>query len=99
MVGYVIHVSPNRPQKELARQFLDYDLVSVEVADEDNRLIGRVAVDNVIDVMDEMAGHQIIGAAGLEDEEDLFAPVLLRTSSRASWLGINLVTAFLVVPG
>ncbi len=91
----VIHVLPTVSQKELARLFRDYDLVSVAVVDEDNRLIGRVTIDDVVDVMDEMADHQIMSAVGLEDEEDLFAPVLPSTRRRALWLGINLATAFL----
>jgi magnesium transporter len=90
-----IRVLPTIPQKELARLFRDYDLVSVAVVDEDNRLIGRVTIDDVVDVMDEMADHQIMSAVGLEDEEDLFAPVLPSTKRRAMWLGLNLATAFL----
>jgi magnesium transporter len=95
MVRDVTHVSPNLPQKELAKLFRDYDLVSVAVVDEDNKLIGRVTVDDVVDVIDEIADHQIMSAVGLEDEEDLFAPVLPSTRRRALWLGINLATAFL----
>jgi magnesium transporter len=91
----VIHISPGMAQKDLSALFRDYDLVSVAVVDEDNRLIGRVTIDDVVDVMDEMADHQIMGAVGLDDEEDLFAPVLPSTQRRAMWLGINLATAFL----
>jgi magnesium transporter len=91
----VFHVSPGMAQKELSALFRDYDLVSVAVVDEDNRLVGRVTIDEVVDIMDELADHQIMGAVGLDDEEDLFAPVLPSTQRRAMWLGINLATAFL----
>lgn len=91
----VFHVLPGMAQKELSALFRDYDLVSVAVVDEDNRLVGRVTIDDVVDIMDEMADHQIMGAVGLDDEEDLFAPVVPSTQRRAMWLGINLATAFL----
>jgi magnesium transporter len=88
-------VTPDMPQRELAILFRDHDLVSVAVTDEENKLIGRVTVDDIVDVMNEEADHQILGAAGLDEEEDLFAPILPSARRRALWLGINLGTAFL----
>ena len=83
------------PQRELAILFQDHDLVSIAVVDEDGKLIGRVTSDDMMDVMQEEADRQILGAAGLVEDEDLFAPVLSSARRRALWLGVNLATAFL----
>jgi magnesium transporter len=85
------HTSVN----EVARQFADHDWVSAPVVDENNVLLGRITVDDVIDIIREQAEHQAMGAAGLDEDEDLFAPVPRTTRRRAVWLGINLLTAFL----
>jgi magnesium transporter len=90
-----LRVSPEMPQQELAALFRNQELVSVAVVDEQNKLIGRVTIDNIIEVVHEEADRLIMGTVGLEDEEDLFAPVLPSARRRASWLGINLGTAFL----
>jgi magnesium transporter len=88
-------VRPEINQRELAMLFSDHDLVSVAVVDEDGLLIGRVTIDDIVDIIQEEADHQILGAAGLNEEEDLFAPVIPSAQRRALWLGINLSTAFL----
>ena len=88
-------VTPDTPQQDLATLFREHDLVSVAVVDADNRLIGRVTVADMVDVMREEADHHIYGAVGLDEEEDLFAPVLPSAQRRALWLGVNLATAFL----
>jgi magnesium transporter len=80
---------------EVARRFEAHDMLSAPVVDDDGRLLGRITVDDVIDVIREEGEHQFMGRAGLSEEEDMFAPVLASTRRRALWLGINLATAFL----
>ena len=70
-------------------------MLSAPVVDHDGRLLGRITVDDVIDVIREEGEHQFMGRAGLSEDEDMFAPVLASTRRRALWLGINLATAFL----
>jgi magnesium transporter len=79
----------------IAKSFQDLDLVSAAVVDEDNKLIGRITVDDVVDVIREEAEHSVFSMAGLSEEEDLFGPVVASTRRRAIWLGVNLATAFL----
>lgn len=81
--------------REVATRFQQHDLVSAPVVDEQGRLLGRITVDDVVDVIREEAEHQFMGHAGLSEEEDMFAPVFLSARRRAVWLGINLLTAFL----
>lgn len=88
-------IRPEVEQRELAMLFRDHDLVSVAVVDEDDKLIGRVTIDDIVDVIQDEADRQILGAAGLDAEEDMFAPVIPSARRRAVWLGINLGTAFL----
>jgi magnesium transporter len=80
---------------EVARRFEAHDMLSAPVVDSQGRLLGRITVDDVIDVIREEGEHQFMGHAGLSEEEDMFAPVLASTRRRALWLGINLATAFL----
>jgi magnesium transporter len=88
-------LAPELPAHEVARLFQDHDLVSAAVVDGPGRLLGRITVDDVVDVIREEAAHEVMSAAGLRDEEDVFAGVFLSTRRRLVWLGINLVTAFL----
>ncbi len=83
------------PAGEVANQFSDHDWVSAPVVDANNMLLGRITIDDVVDIIREQAEHQAMGAAGLDEEVDLFAPVARSARSRAIWLGINLLTAFL----
>lgn len=80
---------------DVVRLFEDRDLFSVAVVNDDNVLLGRITVDDVVDVIRDEAEHSLMGAAGLDEEHDLFAPVFLSSRRRAFWLGINLLTAFL----
>ena len=80
---------------EVARMFQDLDLLSAPVVDGNNRLIGRITVDDVVDLIRENSDRTMMQMAGLDDEADMFAPVLVSSRRRAVWLGINLVTAFL----
>ncbi|HED32602.1 MAG TPA: magnesium transporter [Gammaproteobacteria bacterium] len=81
--------------REVAKTFEDLDLISAAVVDGNNMLLGRITVDDVVDVIRDEADHSVLSMAGLTDEEDLFAPVLPSSKRRAIWLGINLITAFL----
>jgi magnesium transporter len=81
-------------QQEIARLFETHDLVSAPVIDADGNLLGRITVDDVVDVIREQAEHQILTMAGLDEEDDMFAPVILSSRRRAIWLGVNLITAF-----
>lgn len=80
---------------EVARQFAEQDLLSAPVVDANQRLIGRITVDDVVDVIREDSDRALMQMAGLDDEADMFAPVLVSSRRRAVWLGINLMTAFL----
>jgi len=81
-------------KQEIAKLFETHDLVSAPVIDADGTLLGRITVDDVVDVIRDEAEHQILTMAGLDEEDDMFAPVLLSTRRRAVWLGVNLITAF-----
>ena len=81
--------------EEVARQFSDHDWVSAPVVDESNILLGRITIDDVVDIIREQAEHQALGAAGLDEDEDLFSPIRRAVRGRVVWLGINLCTAFL----
>jgi magnesium transporter len=80
---------------DVARIFQDLDLLSAPVVDANNRLIGRITIDDVVDLIRENSDRTMMQMAGLDDEADMFAPVLVSSRRRAVWLGINLVTAFL----
>ncbi|HRO27759.1 MAG TPA: magnesium transporter, partial [Luteimonas sp.] len=88
-----IHVDASAEQ--VARLFSDNDWVSAPVVDDGNVLLGRITVDDVVDIIREQAEHQALGAAGLDEDEDLFSPIRRAVRGRAVWLGINLLTAFL----
>ena len=80
---------------DVAQLFQDKDLVTAPVIDDDGKLIGQITVDDVVDVIREQADREILGMAGLDEEDDIFAPVITSARRRAIWLGINLATAFL----
>lgn len=83
------------PAKEVAAAFERYNLISAPVVDEGNRLVGRITVDDVVDVIREEADRSVMVPAGLREDEDIFAPVARSTRNRAVWLGVNLATAVL----
>jgi len=88
-------ISADQSAAEVARLFANRDLVSAPVVDSEGRLVGRITVDDVVDVISEQAEHSIMSMAGLDEEDDIFAPVAASARRRALWLGINLGTAFL----
>ena len=88
-------IPSDMPDNEVAKLFENLDLISAPVVDGNNVLLGRITIDDVVDVIREEADHSVLSMAGLTDEEDLFAPVVPSSQRRAIWLGINLITAFM----
>ena len=82
------------PAKEVARIFEQRDLLSAAVVNEENMLLGRITVDDVVDVIQEEAEHTFRSMAGL-GMDDMFAPVITSVKRRAIWLAVNVCTAFL----
>ena len=91
--GDLVKFTALTPDKDVALAFEDYNLISAPVVDENNRLLGRITVDDVVDVIREQADRQVLAPAGLSEEEDIFAPVARSSRQRGVWLGVNLVTA------
>ena len=79
---------------EVAQRFERLDLVSSPVVSENGKLLGRITIDDVVDVIRASADHSLMSQAGLDEDEDIFAPLVRTVRRRAIWLGINLLTAF-----
>ena len=88
-------IAPATPTSEVASLFEDRDLLSAAVVDADGRLLGRITVDDVVDVIRDEAEHSVMSMAGLDEEADMFAGVVPSARRRGVWLGVNLGTAFL----
>lgn len=95
MDAEVAPIAPETTAADVARLFESRDLLSAAVVGDERRLLGRITVDDVVDVVREQAEHPALAAAGLEDEDDVFAGVRKSARRRALWLGINLLTALL----
>ncbi len=95
MVTDIEPIPVDMPDSEVARLFERNDWVSAPVIDSNGRLLGRITIDDVVDVIREDADHSFMSMAGLDEDEDTFAPVLRTAPRRAVWLGINLITAFI----
>ncbi|MEH6576360.1 MAG: magnesium transporter [Amphritea sp.] len=95
MVTEAEPIDASMPDDKVAQLFEQEDLVSAPVVDENNKLLGRITIDDVVDVIREDADHSLMSMAGLDEDEDTFAPIFKTTRRRAVWLGINLITAFL----
>ncbi len=91
----VAPIPPEMPADEVAQLFESRDLLSAAVVNADGKLLGRITVDDVVDVVREQAEHAALAAAGLDDDDDVFAGVRKTARRRALWLGINLLTALL----
>ncbi len=87
---------PHEEASDAVKAFERYDLVSAPVIDERGKLVGRLTVDAAMDVMRDQANLQALRTAGLREDEDLFAAPLISARNRWPWLGINLVTGFVV---
>ena len=88
-------LNANAPTSDVAKLFEQRDLVSAAVIDDEGRLLGRITIDDVVDVIQNAADQTVRSMAGLSSEDDMFSPVLTSARRRAVWLGINLVTVFL----
>ena len=88
-------IPADMPDYEVAQLFAKYDWITAPVVDENNRLLGRITIDDVVDVIREDADHSLMSLAGLDEEEDTFAPIKRTAPRRSIWLGINLLTALL----
>jgi magnesium transporter len=95
MVTNIEPIRAELPDAEVARLFERHDWVSAPVVDENGKLLGRITIDDVVDVIREDADHSFMSMAGLDEDEDTFAPILRSAPRRAVWLGLNLVTAFI----
>jgi len=88
-------IAVDLPDTDVARIFSEHDLISAPVVDAAGKLLGRITIDDVVDVIIEDADEAVLARAGLDLEEDTFAPILKSARRRAVWLSINLATAFL----
>jgi len=86
-----IHV--DLTDSQVAQLFQRHDLVSAPVVDDSGHLLGRITIDDVVDVIVEDADHSLLAMAGLSDTEDTFSSIAKTTPRRAVWLGVNLLTA------
>jgi magnesium transporter len=85
----------NMSDTDVATLFERYNWISAPVVDEQQHLLGRITIDDVVDIIREDAEHSMMSMAGLDDEEDTFAPVMKSTQRRTIWLGVNLFTALM----
>ena len=88
-------IEPETPANQVASLFQDHALLSAPVVSPGGRLLGRITVDDVVDVIRDEADHSVMSMAGLDEEADMFADVVPSARRRGVWLGINLATAFL----
>jgi len=85
----------NMTASQVAIEFEHHDLISAPVVDAGNILLGRITIDDVVDVIRDEAEHTVLTMAGLDEEDDMFAPVVQSARRRWLWLGVNLITALL----
>jgi magnesium transporter len=88
-------ISAEMSDTQVASLFQQRDLITAPVIGPNGELLGRITIDDVVDVIRDEAEHSIMSMAGLSEEDDMFAPVVTSTRRRALWLGINLITAFI----
>ncbi|MEZ0236913.1 MAG: magnesium transporter [Methylophilaceae bacterium] len=86
---------PQEEASDAAQAFERYDLVTAPVVDDNNKLVGRLTVDAVMDFIREESESEVLSLAGLREEEDIFASVWKSLQNRWTWLAINLITAFI----
>lgn len=91
----VAGIAPGTPAREVASLFENRDLLSAAVVSPEGRLLGRITVDDVVDVIRDEADHSVMRMAGLDEDADMFAGVVQSARRRGLWLGVNLGTAFL----
>ncbi len=88
-------IAADMSARDVANLFQHRDLITAPVVSDDNELLGRITIDDVVDVIRDDADHSLMSMAGLDEETDMFAPVITSAKHRAVWLGVNLLTALL----
>ena len=88
-------IAASLPASQVAHKFERHDWISAPVINDQGKLLGRITIDDVVDVIIEDAEHSLFGLAGLSDEEETFTSVRRSAPRRAIWLGVNLCTAVL----
>ena len=91
----VITIPADMDEVEVAQLFERHDLISAPVINEDGLILGRITIDDVVDVIRDEADHSFMSMAGLDEDEDTFAPVTRAAKRRTIWLFVNLLTALL----
>ena len=90
-------VRADTDESEVALLFEQRNLISAPVIDGNNQLVGRITIDDVVDVIRDQAEHSVMSMVGLDEDEDVFAPIIQSSKKRSIWLGVNLITAFIAV--
>ena len=90
-------INADTDESEVAILFEQRNLISAPVIDENNQLVGRITIDDVVDVIRDQAEHSLMSMVGLDEDEDVFAPIFQSSKRRSVWLGVNLITAFIAV--
>ena len=90
-------INADTDESEVAILFEQRNLISAPVIDENNQLVGRITIDDVVDVILDQAEHSVMSMVGLDEDEDVFAPIFQSSKRRSVWLGVNLITAFIAV--
>ena len=88
-------VTADTEATDVVRLFEHRDWVSAPVIDHTGKLLGRITIDDIVDLIRDQGEHDFLGMAGLHEEEDMFAPALKSSRRRTVWLGVNLLTALL----
>ncbi|WP_285762668.1 magnesium transporter [Biformimicrobium ophioploci] len=95
MIDNLDQVGPEMPLADMAALFRQKHYVELPVIGPEGIWLGRITLDDAMGVIQDEADHNLLGMAGLDEEQDLFAPVLTSARNRAVWLGVNLLTALL----
>lgn len=88
-------INANTAVRDVINTFEHRDLITAPVIDNSGKLLGRITIDDVVDEIRDEAEHSVMSMAGLNEEDDMFAPAFFSTKKRAVWLGVNLLTALL----
>jgi magnesium transporter len=88
-------ISADAHETDVVRLFEHRDWVTAPVVDQTGKLLGRITIDDIVDLIRDQGDHGFMGMAGLNEEDDVFAPALKSSKRRTIWLGINLLTALL----
>ncbi|MBD9654402.1 magnesium transporter [Pseudomonas sp. PDM12] len=95
MANDAVSFHPDENAYDAAQAFERYDLISAPVVDKNGKLIGRLTIDEMVDLIREESESEVLNMAGLREEEDIFASVWKSVRNRWAWLAVNLVTAFM----